>query len=297
MNIDPGMKIVRSHSPEITPRNYKPSQVPSFPTLPRDSLAPGEITDSGLIRDVKTIESSAPVADKPETIPVKDMYITIAGSPGAGKTTQGELLSRRYGIPHVSVGRLLRGEIARGTTLGLMVESYVKSGELCPSHITAAVVKNRLTREDCRNGFILDGFPRRADDNKAFEGIMKEMGIKNYRMILLKADPDVVIERFKHRRVCEQGHSYDLKNSPPKEEGKCDHDGLPLKPREDDKPDIIRHRFYVYENETRPVIDYYKEQGRCTVVDGNGGIGEVNRMLTDILDPVEETEKPDQPKT
>ena len=291
MKIDSNMNLITPVGNRVIRNVPKPVINQASVQLSTDSVSKSEKNDPGLIPNVKGALKSAPIQDKIETVPVTDLFITLSGSPGAGKSTQGKLLSKRYGIPHISVGKLLRKEIADNTTLGLMVEPYVKTGDLCPSHIVGAVVKNRLGKDDCKNGFILDGYPRRPEDSKMFEGITRELGIKNFKMMVIQTKPEVVIERFKYRRVCDNGHSYDLRNNPPKKDGVCDHDGLPLHKREDDKPEVIRHRFYVYETETRPVIDYYKEQGQCTVIDGSGNIDQVNGRLTEILDPKEEVEK------
>ncbi len=244
-----------------------------------------------LLKKIKGAEKSEKITDKKEKIHVENMYITLAGSPGAGKSTQGKLLSERYGIPHISVGRLLRQEIANNTVLGLMVKEYVQRGDLAPSHLVAAVVKKRLSQPDCKNGFILDGYPRRMEDVEEFQKITKELGIKNFKMIALQVDPEVVIERLKYRRVCPKGHMYDLRNNPPKRKGICDIDGLPLRHRSDDKPETIRHRFEVFKRETVPVMEYYKKKGVYTEIDGNASINEVNQKLTELLDPPEETQE------
>lgn len=244
-----------------------------------------------LIPDMRKVFKSAAVEDKKETIKVRDMFISLAGSPGAGKTTQGKLLASRYGIPHISVGKLLRKEIADNSVLGLMVKHYVQRGDLAPSHLVAAVVKKRLSKPDCRNGFILDGYPRRMEDVEQFKKISDELGIKNFRMIGIEVEPEVVIERLKYRRVCDNGHMYDLKNNPPAKPGICDVDQLPLKQRSDDKLETIKHRFAVYRQETLPVMEYYKKSGKFTAINGRGSIEQVNSKLTDLLDPKDRDKK------
>jgi adenylate kinase len=243
----------------------------------------------GLIPDMRSLLKATPVEEK-KTIPVKDMFISLAGSPGAGKTTHGKMLSERYGIPHISVGKILRKEVADGTTLGLLVKPYVEKGDLAPAEMVAAVVKNRLSQPDCRNGFILDGYPRKMEDLRNFEDIAKDLGIRNFSMICLDVSPDVVIERMKDRRVCDNGHEYNLKTSPPKKEGVCDIDGLPVHQRDDDKPETIRHRFEVFREETLPVLDYYGKKGGLKRIDAGGDIETVSKRLTDLLDPKEPEE-------
>lgn len=286
MNVDYMMYFATSRKPEPTTATQIETEA-SFNIADKSEKSAAK-EDLGLIPNVKMTQQAAPVEDKIETVPVKDMFITIAGSPGAGKSTQGKMLSARYGIPHISVGKLLRQEIADKTTLGLLVESCVREGNLAPSNLVGAVVKNRLSQPDCKNGFILDGYPRRMEDLKEFEGMTKELGINNFRMIGIQVKPDTVIERLKYRRVCDNGHSYDLRQSPPKKPGVCDIDGLKLHQRSDDKPETIRHRFQVYHQETIPVINYYKKKGNYQEVEGNTGIDQVNSRLTEILDPKEE---------
>jgi len=256
----------------------------------KDKFMLDQAHNLNLIPKLLSVSKTQKVGDSKETIPVRNMYITLAGSPGAGKSTQGAILAKRYGIPHVSVGSLLRKEIADKTTLGLIAESYVKRGDLTPSNLVAAVVKNRITQPDCKNGFILDGYPRKMDDTEQFEKLLNELGIKNFKMVAIRVDPELVVERMKNRRVCEDGHSYDLKANPPKKEGICDIDGKPLIQREDDKPETIWHRFNVYKEETLPVIDYFRKKGAYTEVDGSGSIEEVTSRLTEQLDPKESEE-------
>jgi adenylate kinase len=267
------------------------TETPPTAAVAGDSVGTAQKSDAGLIPNVSLMGQTAAISDKKESIPVKDMFLTLTGSPGAGKSTQGKMLAERYGIPHISVGKILRKEITDGTTLGHLVEPYVKSGDLAPAHLIAAVVKNRLAQPDCKTGFILDGYPRKMEDTGALEGISNELGIKNLKMVCINVDPDTVIERLKDRRVCDNGHEYDLKNNPPKKEGFCDVDNLPLKQREDDKPETIRHRFDVFREETMPVIEFYKSKDRFKEIDGNTGIDEVGKRLSDLLDPKEEEKK------
>ena len=226
-----------------------------------------------------------------ETVPEGAMYIGLTGSPGAGKTTHGQLLSKRYGIPVISVGAILREEIAKKTPLGLEAAPYVEKGELCPSEIVSKVVKKRIAEKDCRKGFIMDGYPRKRGDLEVFEEIMKELGITSFRMVYLEVKPEELIERLASRRVCDKGHQYDLRQNPPKKEGICDIDGLPLKKRKDDAPEVIRHRFEVFQEETLPVIGYFKKQGRLITVDGSGLNDVVEARLHTILDPLQKKEK------
>ena len=293
IHVDRYMYFASSHRPEMASKNITPD--PLRKDNQSDALVKSTKNENtGLIPNVKFAEKAAPIEDKQEIVPVQNMFIGLTGSPGAGKSTQGRLLSRRYGIPHISVGKLLRKEVAEGTTLGLLVAPYMKEGNLAPSNIVGAVVKNRLSQPDCKNGFILDGYPRRMEDTKNFEEVTKDLGIKNFNMVGISTKPDVIVERLKYRRVCPDGHSYDLKNNPPKKPGICDIDGKKLKQREDDKPATIKHRFAVFHKETVPVMNYYKNQGLYKEVSGNGGIEDVNGRLTELLDPKEEQASPEK---
>jgi len=232
---------------------------------------------------VRSGQCSAQSQAKPETAKTP-VCLTLSGPPGAGKTTFGKMLSERYGIPHISIGRILRKEIADKTPLGLKAAPYVEKGELVPSDFIMGMIKNRLSQDDCKPGFILDGFPRNMADAKGFDAIVKELKIKNYRMIGLEVSPDLLIERMNNRRVCKNGHEYDIVNNPPKKEGVCDIDRLPVEARSDDTPETIRHRFEVYQKETLPVIEYYSKKGCYKSIEEKSGIDDVFRSIVQIID-------------
>ncbi|MDQ7824004.1 MAG: nucleoside monophosphate kinase [Candidatus Eremiobacteraeota bacterium] len=226
---------------------------------------------------------SAETQARPSTA-VKHLYLSLSGPPGAGKTTYGKMIAERYGIPHISVGKILRKEIADRTPLGLKVAPYVEKGELAPSELIMAVVKSRLAQDDCKKGFVLDGFPRKMSDTEGFEAIQKELKLTGFRMIGLEVSPETLIERMKNRRVCSKGHEYDIVNKPPKREGVCDIDGLALEARSDDTPEIIRNRFEVYQEETLPVVKYYKEKGWYVAIEEKGTIDEVFRSIVNVIE-------------
>lgn len=218
---------------------------------------------------------------------VKNLHLGLAGPPGAGKTTHGQMLSEHYHIPVISLGATLRAEILKGTLLGREAAPYVEKGELCPSQLVSQIVKKRLSEQDCTSGFILDGYPRRVEDLEIFEGILKELGIEDFRMIYLEVCTEELIERLTSRRVCDNGHQYDLRQNPPKREGICDIDGLPVYKRKDDTPEIIRRRFDIYMKETLPVLNYYREKGRLLTVNGSGFNEEVDLRLRQVLESPE----------
>jgi adenylate kinase len=253
MDLKTGFQVSSNSTHTTFPAAYRGD---SSMDIPKDTLVKSvEEKDPGLIPDLRHIFRTAPIEDKKETVPVKDMFITLIGPPGAGKGTQGEILSERYGIPHISVGSLLRSEIAAGSELGLKAKPFVERGDLCPPDLTAACVKNRLQQEDCKNGFILDGYPRNNADMNHFEAFSDEIGVKNYRMICIDLP-----EEEATKRLLERG-------------------------RPDDTPEVIKHRFNVYRNETLPVMDYYKAQDKYVEIDGMGGRNKVTDRLTDLLDP------------
>jgi len=220
---------------------------------------------------------------KPETAKMR-ICLSLSGPPGAGKTTFGKMLAERYNIPHISVGKILRKEIADKTSLGLKVAPYVEKGELTPSELIMAVVKNRLSQDDCKPGFILDGYPRKMSDTEDFEAIINELKITDFRMIGLEISPDVLIERVKNRRVCSNGHEYDLVNNPPKKEGICDIDGLKIEKRSDDTPEIIKNRFQVYQQETLPVVNYFRKKGCYEAIEEKGSIEDVFRSIVKLIE-------------
>jgi len=226
---------------------------------------------------------SAQSQAKPETAKAP-LCLSLSGPPGAGKTTFGKMISERYGIPQISIGKILRKEIADKTPLGLKAAPYVEKGELVPSDFIMGMIKNRLSQDDCKRGFIFDGFPRNMSDAKGFEAILKELKISNFNMIGLEVSPDVLIERMNNRRVCKNGHEYDVVNNPPKKEGVCDIDGLPVEARSDDTPETIRHRFEVYQKETLPVIEYYSKKGRYKAIEEKSGIDDVFRSIVQLID-------------
>jgi adenylate kinase len=198
------------------------------------------------------------------------------------------MLADRFGIPHISVGKILRNEVARNTPLGREVKPYVEKGDLAPTELVTQVIKKRLADPDCSRGFILDGYPRQMEDVEALNAICSDLGIKGVRVIGIEVNTETVIERVKNRRVCDNGHQYDLVQSPPRKENVCDIDGLPIYQRDDDTPETIRHRFEIYRDETVPVINYFKNTGNYTAINGNGSIEDVQKSLCALFDPSEE---------
>jgi len=187
--------------------------------------------------------------------------IIFLGPPGAGKGTHAKEISSILNIPHISTGDIFRDAIKNQTELGMKVKEFLDSGKLVPDELVWEVVKDRLDAEDCKNGFILDGFPRTILQAELLDKYLKEKNA-DLKVIYLDASDDLVIKRLSSRRVCKNcGAIYNLISMPPKKEGICDICGGELYQRSDDYPDVIKKRLETYYKETQPLIDYYKNRG------------------------------------
>ncbi len=193
------------------------------------------------------------------------MRLVFIGPPGIGKGTYASAVSKVYGIPHISTGDIFREEIKQGTELGRKVKEYVERGELVPDEIVIEVVRKRLLQEDCKRGFILDGFPRTLKQAEALDKITKIDLVLNF-----KAPDEVIIERLSGRLICSKcGAIYHRKWMPPKKPGICDKCGGPLITREDDRPEVIRHRLELFRRQFAPIIEYYRRKGLLVDVDAS----------------------------
>lgn len=207
------------------------------------------------------------------------MKLVLLGPPGAGKGTQAVRLADHFASPHISTGDILRRHVSEKSDLGKEAEKYVRAGKLVPDALVIEMVRKRLKQKDARKGFILDGFPRTADQARALDEMVKvEVAL------LLFLDPEDLIKRSTGRRVCEDCEAvYHLLTNPPKKPGFCDQCGGKLIIREDDKEETIRHRIQVYEDQTKPLVSYYKEQGKLVQVYGSGLIDEVFQRALEAL--------------
>lgn len=200
----------------------------------------------------------------------------LLGPPGAGKGTQAVRLVEKYEIPHISTGDIFRKNIKEGTELGEKAQEYMNAGALVPDELVVDLVKDRLQQDDCKNGFLLDGFPRTIFQAEKLDEFLSESNQKMDIVINLKVEKEALIKRLTGRRVCKDcGASYHIVNIPPKKEGVCDICGGELIQRKDDNIETVENRINVYEDQTAPLIGYYKEAGSLVDFDGEASLDEV----------------------
>ena len=192
------------------------------------------------------------------------MKLILLGAPGAGKGTQAEILSRELGIPTISTGNILRAAMKAGTEVGLKAKAYVEAGKLVPDEVIIGIIRERLSQDDCRVGYILDGVPRTIGQAET----MESMGIKIDCALSIEVDDDVIIERMSGRRTCKDcSQTFHIVNNPPKEEGVCDFCGGELTIRKDDAPETVKARLATFHKETEPLKDFYAERGLLRTVE------------------------------
>jgi adenylate kinase len=209
------------------------------------------------------------------------MKLIFLGAPGAGKGTQAEAVCAHLNIPAISTGNMIREALKSGTEMGLKAKSYMDSGALVPDEVVIGIVKDRIAQPDCANGFVLDGFPRTIPQAEALDN----MGVKIDRVIALEVSDDKIVKRMSGRRVCEScGASYHLLYNPPKVEGKCDKCGGTLVQRKDDLPETVKARLKVYHEQTEPLKDYYKRQGKLYTVDGQEDVAETTKLTLQTIE-------------
>ena len=212
------------------------------------------------------------------------MKIIMLGAPGAGKGTQAKLIADKYQIPHISTGDIFRANIKEGTELGMKAKSFMDAGGLVPDELVIDLVVDRLTWEDAKNGYVLDGFPRTIPQAEALTKALAEKGEKIDAAIDIDVPDENIINRMGGRRACVScGATYHIVNIPPKVEGKCDKCGADLILRDDDKPETVKNRLEVYHEQTQPLIDYYKAEGILKEVDGTVDMNDVFNAIVQIL--------------
>lgn len=207
------------------------------------------------------------------------MKLAIFGPPGAGKGTQAKAVSLKLGIPQVSTGDLLRAESKTGSELGRMARSYMEKGALVPDEVVLAMLGERLAKDDCRNGFLLDGFPRSIPQARALESITGLDMVVN-----IAVDEERLLKRITGRRMCQCGAAYHIVENRPKVEGRCDLCGSPLYQRDDDREGTVKKRMDVYRSQTAPLLEHYRERGLVRDVDGNLPIGTVREAVMAAID-------------
>lgn len=212
------------------------------------------------------------------------MKIILLGPPGAGKGTQAKQISDKYNIPHISTGDIFRKNISEKTKLGLEAQSYINKGLLVPDELTIDIVKDRLNNDDCKNGFLLDGFPRTVNQAEALERFLNEKGDKIEYALLIKVPESHILERMTGRRVCVNcGATYHVKFNPPKISGKCDVCSDNVVQRKDDSEETVKERLDVYNKQTEPLVEYYNSKGVIYSIDGTQDIEDVFKSVSDIL--------------
>lgn len=208
------------------------------------------------------------------------MNLVLMGPPGAGKGTQGEILSKRLGIHTISTGVMLRTAIKEQTEVGKIAEQYINDGKLVPDDVIVSIVKERLSKPDCANGFILDGFPRTTAQAEA----LTESGVKIDKVLSLEVEDDVIIERLSSRRECSKcGAPYNVISNKPKTEGKCDKCGGDLIQRADDNPETIKNRLDIYHEQTEPIKEYYEEKGLLVTAQGEDKLEDTTKNVAAAL--------------
>lgn len=213
------------------------------------------------------------------------MRIILIGAPGSGKGTQAENIKQKYPIAHISTGDILRANVKAGTELGKNAKEYMESGKLVPDEVIIAMVKSRLQEPDCKDGFLLDGFPRTKTQAEALDLILKKLGILLDAVVQLDVDDETVIRRLTTRRVCKScGEIYNVLFKPARIEGICDKCGGEVIQRNDDIESVIRNRLTVFHEQTAPLIDYYQSKDLLVSVDAAGGKDVVLKLLEKMKD-------------
>ncbi len=213
------------------------------------------------------------------------MRLVILGPPGAGKGTQAEFIINKYSIPHISTGDIFRENIKNGTELGKKAKSYMDQGALVPDQVVIEIVQDRISRDDCKKGFLLDGFPRTVAQAVSLDAELDKLGTKLDKVINIDVDSSILVERAVGRRICKTcGATYHIKFNPPKNEGLCDKDNTPLIQRDDDVEETVQKRINVYVNQTVPLLDYYAAQGLLVNIDGSKDIEIVSEDIVKALE-------------
>ncbi|MFA4934949.1 MAG: adenylate kinase [Candidatus Methanoperedens sp.] len=215
------------------------------------------------------------------------MNIILLGPPGAGKGTQAKKISEHVSLPHISTGDILRENISNNTSLGLKAKSYMSRGELVPDELLITIIKDRLSRKDCSEGFMLDGYPRTIPQADALQMILTESGKKLDAVLNISVGDEELVKRLSGRRMCKCGASYHVSFNPPKKDGVCDACKEKLYQRDDDKAEAVQNRLDVYKKQTQPLIDYYNKKGILRTIDGEKDIPKIFEDIKEVLEQYE----------
>lgn len=212
------------------------------------------------------------------------MRIILLGTPGGGKGTQAKLICDHFNIPHISTGDIFRGKIKEGTAEGREISEYTGKGQLVPDRITISLVEERLKNDDCKKGFLLDGFPRDEKQAQALDLIMNKKNEEINYVFLIDVPKEIIVDRILGRRVCPKcGESYHIKYNPPKVPGKCDVCETALIHRADDQEEIILDRLAIYNQTTEPILKFYEKKGILHKIKGDGGIQDIFVQISEVL--------------
>jgi adenylate kinase len=212
-------------------------------------------------------------------------YIVLLGPPGVGKGTQAKILAESTGLMHISSGDIFREHLKKETELGKLAKSYMDKGELVPDDVTIAMIRERLSRPDCKSGAILDGFPRTPVQAEALEKMLADFKGSVDLVAFITAAPEVLIDRLSGRWTCRaNGHTYNAHSNPPAKAGVCDADGSELYQRDDDRPETVRRRIQVYLEQTAPLVEYYRAQDKLVEINGAQPIEQVTAALLTAIE-------------
>jgi adenylate kinase len=222
---------------------------------------------------------------------MSELNLVLLGPPGSGKGTQGERLQQDLRLPYYATGDILRASVREGTELGNEAKEYMDRGDLVPDEVMVGLIAERVASNEAADGFILDGFPRTITQAEALDAKLGELGRGLTAVLLFDVPDEEVVRRLSGRRICPNGHVFHMEFDPPKEEGVCDVCGEQLHIRDDDKPDVVRHRLGTYHDKTEPLVAYYEERGLLQRIDGKQAPDEVSGRISGLLATVRKEEE------
>jgi adenylate kinase len=222
---------------------------------------------------------------------MSELNLVLVGPPGSGKGTQGERLQEDLRLPYYATGDILRAAVREGTDLGNEAKEYMDRGDLVPDEVMVGLIAERVASGEAADGFILDGFPRTIAQAEALDSKLTELGRGLTAVLLIDVSDEEVVRRLSGRRICPNGHVFHMEFDPPKEEGMCDVCGEQLEIRDDDKPEVVRHRLGTYHDKTEPLVAYYEERGILNRVDGKPAPDEVGNRINALLATVRKEEE------